>query len=277
VGKLGRILFYLAIDCRITHTRLRCHVCRSDAVVPLARVYLRAGGESPDCRVLLIDAFPPHRRLLGRDLAPALPGTINIGHLIGGTAADALLGLAALGIRVQSSRRVDPVDDLHAADLVRALDCGCGPMVRPNSAVTVVVGSFGDEEGSGDRVLGFCYDSVKDPPDDHDPPREPEDPDEERRRENEARPRENEGMARHREEARGQARLGGEDRAALISELTSIGGIGRVTATRLADRGIDLADIAEMSLDELIQELPEAVRPNAAQILEQVQARAGTR
>ncbi len=153
-GRLVEILAKLVVDCRIAHTRGDCHTCECDQGVRLARVYLGPATPGGECRVLYIDGFPPYRRPLAREEAPALLGTVNVGSLIGAEWRQACQRLADLGVRAQPM----PLDDIGGVgDLLARLDCGCtGPIVPCGDEVGVLIAEFDDVIPRGWSVVGFC-------------------------------------------------------------------------------------------------------------------------
>jgi hypothetical protein len=80
-----RVAIYLLLDWMLRELRCACKSCRSDAGVPLGRVLLRRSvirGRT-ECKVVVIDAQPPHRRPLRKDRCrPVREGIIDLGEFI---------------------------------------------------------------------------------------------------------------------------------------------------------------------------------------------------
>lgn len=82
---LSRILFWLAMEYRLAWLRCDCPRCDPQMGVPLARVWLQIPDyrRQRDCRVLLVNAWPPYRRPIQPDeCLPAARDCINVGQFL---------------------------------------------------------------------------------------------------------------------------------------------------------------------------------------------------
>ena len=94
--------FWIAQDWRNAYFRRACPECRDDDGVPLARIIL--ANATPDgaslCRVLAIDPYPPHRRPMHLDRAPAGKQQVNLAEHVWELHATAASTLTAKGLRI---------------------------------------------------------------------------------------------------------------------------------------------------------------------------------
>jgi hypothetical protein len=255
--RLVGILAKLAIDCRITYSRRDCHTCECDQGVRLARIYLGPATAGGKCRVLCIDAFPPYRRQLSRSEAPAPLGSVNVGSLIGADWHEACVRLAELGVRAQPVElKIDRDEADGVDDLLRRLDCGCGPIVAFDDDVDVLVMEFDGPMQQGWRVVGFCSEQVRVDQGKgyHPPPAGRE--------------------ARPESVVPGSAPVTAEEtRVAEIERWEELNGVGDAIAVRLVDNGLTVEAVVAMDLDEAVREvqgpLPANLRARARPIVEE--------
>lgn len=147
------VLIKLVLEHREVYTRRTSPTCENGREVRLARVYLGQVGDGSPVRVVRIDNHPPFRRTLSLAGPPAPVGAANVAELVGERWPEACRRLAAVGVAAQP--RDLPVG-AGAADLLAALDCGCGPVVECGGAVTVLLVEFPGDPLQGKRVIGFC-------------------------------------------------------------------------------------------------------------------------
>ena len=85
---MDELRFYIVQDWRNNHFQCLCKSCEDNSCegdgVPLARVWLwnKNDKDCKICRVAQIDAYPPYRRLLGRDCWPSDPRCIDLSRYI---------------------------------------------------------------------------------------------------------------------------------------------------------------------------------------------------
>lgn len=155
--ELTRVLLWLVQDARLSFLNSPCPSPRDpEAGVPLARVWLTASpppagypGPPSQCRVVHVEAHPPHRRLLTPDTWPAPPGRINLARVLWCHPEEACRVLAREGIR---GAQVETVDPTTLAELRRlVLECelfaGCP---APDLVLQVL-----DAQDLGVRVVGL--------------------------------------------------------------------------------------------------------------------------
>lgn len=147
-ARTGEVLTALVLECRRAYVRSGCPSCRRADGVRLARVRIGQVSAGKPVRVLSVDADPPYRRPHGPGSA-ALQGGTDVASLVGMRWEQAQRRLEQLGVPAVV-RTIDTA--LSAADLAGLLECGCAPVVAPDTTALVDVAVLDGEE----RVVGFC-------------------------------------------------------------------------------------------------------------------------
>ena len=102
---IAELIFYIVQDWRNYYFQCLCKTCEDDTCeggVPLARVWLwnKTEDNCKICKVAQIDAYPPYRRLLGRDCRPSHPDCIDLSRYIWSDLADVRDDLCKNGFTV---------------------------------------------------------------------------------------------------------------------------------------------------------------------------------
>lgn len=138
---LVALLYLIVQDCRNALLECQCQSCECDSGVRLARVYLErhttrvirneqeqyrvnpyqghnASHEQSRCHVIGINAYPPHRRPLGKDCLPAPLDKVNLAGLLWHRKEEAATTLREMGFTVTETPLEFPKD---FAELDKAL------------------------------------------------------------------------------------------------------------------------------------------------------------
>lgn len=98
------ILLFMAQDYRNNFLKGFCYDCENDPGVPLARIWLQR--IEHECKIFVIESFPPYRRPITVESWPAQPGTVNGGQVIWYRYKDACAILKELGVNVAGKQEL---------------------------------------------------------------------------------------------------------------------------------------------------------------------------
>jgi hypothetical protein len=146
-----RILFWLVQDCRNQFLHCECRACTAEEGVLLSRIWLRSEGKPrAGCRVLRIDAYPPHRRPVHTDCWPAPLGSINLARVLWHRLPEACSILSSIGVDV-SRTPVEFEIPGTLSELLKSLQCS--PVVDCGAEPVLQYYRLSAEDS---RIVGFC-------------------------------------------------------------------------------------------------------------------------
>jgi hypothetical protein len=153
---LYQALYGLYVDDLFRTLAAGCASCDPATGVPIARVWLRGADAVHPCRVALIDAFPPHRRMIGPDVTRDAPvGWADMSDLVGMPWDRAAVELRIRGFEPQQKlHQIAAAETTMLAELIDATPFV--PYLKGVAkALCVDLGG-----GMGTRLVGFVAPSA---------------------------------------------------------------------------------------------------------------------